>query len=1055
MLPESTLLEVQSLDIVDVIGSYIKLEKKGSNYFGCCPFHNEKTPSLRVRQNKNSFRCYGCQESGDGIAFVMKHENKSFPEAVTLMARAHNIPVPEEQSTPEQQEKFRHMESLRASLTLAAKFYVSNLYLPENALALEYVKSRWDDDTITEFQIGFAPDGWHNLMNHAKETGINEKYLLELGLLNTSKERTFDYFRNRIIFPITDEMNRVIGFTGRDFSGHKDAPKYFNSPDSAIYKKGKTLYGLSRAKLTAKSTGNLYLVEGNADTLKMHEIGVTNTVCTGGTALTDDQIRLIKKHASSVTIIGDTDTAGKKAVDRSAEMLLKAGVFVNLVTLPDPVEGEKKQDPDSFFTSRKIFDEYETSHKVDYILNHVKQTAGKKKLDAFSKSKLVEFTCSLIASLPENTHEDYMEDLTQYIKPKKTWLDALKALKKEPEKTVKKREDIPFDFLPEGVDPAHWIKYGFYEKDNSYTFNTQKGRYKLSNFKLEPMFHISSYINAKRLYKITNEFGYTQVIEIPQRDLISLAGFKLRIESLGNFLFTGADTELGKLKAWLYDQTLTCNEITQLGWQKEHGFFAWSNGIYNGSFTTVDENGIVKFHDSYFYSPSSSAIYKNETTLFMTERKFRFDPGTVTLNRYAEQLVKVYGEQAMFCICFYMASLFRDFISSKFGFFPILNLFGQKGTGKTELAISLINFFGKLGKGPNLTNTTKAALADHVSMFSNSLCHIDEYKNNVEVEKIEFLKGLWDGTGRSKMNMDKDKKKETSAVDCAIVLSGQEMPNADNALFSRLIFLAFSQVEFTEEAKANFEVLKDMEKSGLTHITHEILSQRKYFVENFMQEYSNVCDILNGILGGETIEDRIFRNWVVILASYKVLSGRLTLPFDSAKFYSVAVSYIKRQNTDTKKGNEVNTFWKIVEFLAMDGLIKEEVDFKISSEFKLSTDLVKAEYSPPKTLLFINHSRMFQLYRVHGNKTREPIIPLKTLEYYLQNSKEYLGCKRSVAFKVEENGKIDNSVGSGIDNEGKVKRLITNAYVFDYDSLDINIGITYDTAVSSDASILP
>jgi DNA primase catalytic core len=1041
MLPQSTLEDVQSLDIVDVIGKYVKLQKKGSSFLGSCPFHNEKSASFNVHQSKHFFKCFGCGEKGDAISFVMKHEKLSFVDSVLLIARDHNIPVPEEKFTAEQQEHNRHLENLRLTNKLVNEYFVANLYLPENSKALEYVRSRWDDEIIADFQLGFAPDGWHTLQNYARANGFNESLLLEAGLLSFSKDRTFDYFRNRIIFPITDETNRIIGFTGRDFSGKPESPKYFNSPETILYKKGKSLYGIGKAKYQAKETGSFYLVEGNADVIKMHHLGLVNTVATGGTALTDDQIRLIKKYATSVTIIGDTDKAGKIAVERSGELLIKAGVFVHLLTLP--TEENRKHDPDSFFISREQFDEFEAANKTDFIISYVTRNKALKD-DAHMFSKIVDHTCTLISSLPESTHEVYIDQVSKLMKPRKIWQDGMKALKKETE-PEKQRSS----FIPEHVNLEEYNKYGFYADKNCYHFNTNKGIVKGSNFIMEPLFHIASVLNAKRLYRITNEYNFSQVIEVPQKDLISLAAFKLRVESLGNFLFSASDNELGKLKAYLYDKTKTCYEIAQLGWQKQQGFFAWSNGIFNGKYTPVDSNGIVKFHEENYYLPAHSSIYQNESSLFINERRFRYSEGTVTLHKYASQLIAVFGDPALFGICFYMATLFRDHIVSHFGFFPILNLFGPKGAGKTELAISLMQFFGNQAKGPNLTNTTKAALADHVAMFSNACCHIDEYKNNVEYEKIEFLKGLWDGTGRTRMNMDKDRKKETTNVDCGTILSGQEMTTADIALYTRLIFLGFTKVEYTDAEKTAFNELKAIEKTGLTHITHEILSHRAHFIKHFIEDYTVVSDIMSGILGNTIIEDRIFRNWLIILAAYKTLSGKINLPIDSDAFYKKAAGLIIRQNSETKKGNEVSIFWKIVEYLAIDQLINEEVDFKIIATPRFKTDKADFEWNTPKTVLLLNHSRVFQLYRVHGNKTKDNVLPLKTLEYYLQNSKEYLGCKKSVAFKVEENGRIDDSVQTGFGKEGTVKRRITTAFAFDYDLLDINISTSFET-VSAD-----
>jgi len=612
------------------------------------------------------------------------------------------------------------------------------------------------------------------------------------------------------------------------------------------------------------------------------------------------------------------------------------------------------------------------------------------------------------------------------------------------EATAKHKKGKGIPAIPAGVSLADYEKYGFYEHDCCYFFRTSQGPRRGSNFIMEPLFHIVSMNNSKRLYKITNEHGFIQVIELLQKDLISISCFKLRVESLGNFLFEGNDADLCKLKRYLYDNTESCNEIVQLGWQKD-GFWAWSNGISSMLFMNADCNGIVRHSDKNYYLPSSSAIYNGEENLFVSERRFKFMPGKISLNEYSVRLISVFGNNAIFGLCFYFSCLFHDHITKLFGFFPILNLFGPKGTGKTELAISLLQFFGHQSKGPNITNTTNAALADHVALFSNACCHIDEYKNNMEYEKIEFLKGLWDGTGRTRMNMDKDKKKETTHVDCGIIVSGQEMPTADIALYSRLIFLSFSKVEFSDHEKSSFNELKEIEKQGLSHLTHELLQLRSLFIRDFMDNYSQASEDLSIALKNNIIEDRIFRNWLVLLAAYRTLKNAIVIPWHYPKLLEIAAQYIIRQNSETKKSNEFSIFWDIVEFLTQDGQIREGVDFRVDFVSKLKTDKLTTEtlWNPAKHVLFLNHSRVFQLYRVHGQKSKDTILPLKTLEYYLTNSKEYLGRKASVSFKVEENHRVveDQESMNGRDGKTikKVTRHITTAMAFDYDMLNISI----------------
>lgn len=1048
MLPASTLDAVQSLDIITVVSPYVTLKQKGSNYQACCPLHGEKTPSFSVSTSKQIFKCFGCQAGGDAIKFVMLHEKIEFKDAVLKIAKDHNIEIPDVQHSDSDLETYRKQEGIKIANEMACKLFESNLQLPENNKALEYVRSRWTDESIAQFRIGFAADGWENLKTWAKTQGIREEILIESGLLMESKGKVFDYFRNRIIFPIIDGRGRISAFTGRDFSNEPEARKYFNTRETAVYTKGEALYGLNFAKRTARERGYMHLVEGNPDVIRMHQIGKLNTVGTCGTALTPAQIESIKQICNSVTILGDSDKAGKKAVERSGELLLKAGLFVNIVEMPvkcritnylvdKKIKDEKdieevKTDPDSFFVDEKQFDLFVKARLKDFIIWKVTANLGKAQ-NPDLKSKLIDSVAELIGKLPESSHEVYMEQLSKLVKPKKAWQDALKSCKAEnaPVKDDGWR-------IPETVSLSDFDKYRFYSDDNCYYFQTSKGVKRGTNFVMEPLFHISSVLNAKRLYKITNEFGFVQVIELLQKDLISLSAFRLRVESIGNFIFEASEAELNILKRYLYEKTESCFEITQLGWQKQ-GFWAWSNGIYNGVFVASDNNGIVKYKDENFYLPASSTVYQGEDSLFVSERKFKFKQGSVSLHDYTVKLIQVFGENAMFAICFYIATLFRDHIFKLFGFFPILNLFGPKGAGKTELAISMLQFFGNQSKGLNMTNTSRPALADHVAMFSNAFCHIDEYKNNIEYEKIEYLKGLWDGTGRTKKNMEQNKRNETSNVDCGIIVSGQEMPTADIALFSRLIFTSFTKVEYTDQEKLNFNELKEVEKTGLTHITHELLTYRAEFITNFSDNYQASSKLLGEMLDKTVIEDRIFRNWTVILSAYRTLANRINLPFTEGTLFTHAYNLIIRQNQETKKSNELSIFWGIVEFLANDGLIKDEVDYKIDCVDKLKTDTMDTKWQEPKNLLYINHSRLFQLYRVHGNKTRENILPLKTLEYYLQHCKEYMGRKLSVSFRVEENGRIIEDAPPSFSGTAIIRRKVTTAMVFEYDKLGINL----------------
>jgi DNA primase len=1029
-----------SLDIVEVIGKYTTLKKAGVNFKGLCKFHNEKSPSFTVSPGKNIWKCYGCGKGGNIIDFIIEEKGLTFIEAMKDLAKEYQIPFPQKNYSEEDRAADLHRESLYDINKIAARHYHENLYKSENKEALEYVLSRWTEETIKLFQIGYAEPSWDELLKFCNQAGWKDDIILKAGLIKEKKKGGyFDFFRDRIIFPIQDKYGRPLAFTGRILpeknpprasathtkGNSAPEPKYLNTPETSIYIKGNVLFGLNLALKCIREKQFAYLVEGNPDVIRLQELNINNVVAPMGTGLTINQVKLLKPIIKSIHIIGDSDSAGQKAMIKAAEMFINEGITARVVLFP---ESDLKSDPDSFFSSEKQFNSYVSENNSDYLIQRALYLSKKDNNPDF-KAKSIDELCNLVCKFNDQSLiVQYIDQLSQIIKPKKAWTDKIRSFQKE-NVTIEKAERIPTN-----VNVNDFERYGFYEDNDGYHFRTKSGIVRGCNFVMKPLFHIQSVQNAKRLYEIKNEYGHTEVIELLQKDLVALQSFKIRVESLGNFLWEASETELNKLKRYLYEKTETCIEITQLGWQKT-GFYAWANGIYNSKFIKADSYGIVKHLDKNYYLPALSNIYQGEEGLFMSERKFiHRDNNSITLKDYGQRLIDVFGDNAMIALCFYFATLFRDYIVKINTFFPILNLFGPKGAGKTELAVSMMHFFGKGGKGPNMNNTTKAALADHIAQVSNALVHIDEYKNSVDYEKIEFLKGLWDGTGRTRMNMDKDKKKETTAVDCGVILSGQEMPTADIALFSRLIYLSFYKTEYSDKEKKSFNDLKEIEKKGLTHITHEILSHRSYFIEHYNTHYEKVSEEITKELGKDIIEDRLFRNWVMVLSAFSVLEDKLDLPFTRANLIENAVRQLRIQQRETRNSNEISTFWSLVLYMYSDGLIQENVDFKISFLESIKTDLVDIKFDEPKNVIFIQHSRIIPLYKKHGKQHGEKILPSDSIYYYLRNDKRFLG-KKDVAFKA-----VDPKTGIELTNpEGGKMRKITKAFAFIYDDLGITL----------------
>ena len=335
--------------IEDVVGQYVSLKRSGSNLFGLCPFHGEKTASFSVAPDKGIYYCFGCHKGGSVINFQMEIEGLSYPDAVRALAKRAGMEVPEDE---QYQSRYRQQERLWALHKEAARFFHSQLYAPTGAEALNYALGRGMNKYIlTTFGVGFAPDTWDSLCNAMRAKGYTDEELKESGLVSVSQKngRIFDRFRGRLMFPIIDVRGNVIGFGGRIIKNDKDAAKYLNSPETLIFNKRKNLFGLNLAKKTKQPY--MILVEGNIDVVALHQYGFDNAVASLGTSLTEEQAVLLSRYTEQIVLIYDGDSAGQRATQRAIPILEKAGITVKVMQLrdaKDPDEYLKKFGADRF-----------------------------------------------------------------------------------------------------------------------------------------------------------------------------------------------------------------------------------------------------------------------------------------------------------------------------------------------------------------------------------------------------------------------------------------------------------------------------------------------------------------------------------------------------------------------------------------------------------------------------------------------------------------------------------------------------------------------------------
>ena len=354
--------------IEDVVGQYVSLKRSGSNLFGLCPFHGEKTASFSVSPDKGIYYCFGCHKGGGAVNFMMEIEGLSYPDAVRALAKKAGMEVPEDE---QYQSRYRQQERLWALHREAARFFHSQLYAPVGRAALEYALGRGMSRSIlTTFGVGYAPDSWDSLVRAMKAKGYTEEELRESGLVTVSQKNgnLFDRFRDRLMFPIIDVRGNVIGFGGRIIKNDKDAAKYLNSPETIIFNKRKNLFGLNLAKKSKQ--GYLILVEGNIDVVALHQYGFDNAIASLGTSLTEDQAALMTRYTDQVVLIYDGDKAGQNATQRAIPILEKAGLQVKVLQIrdaKDPDEYLKKFGADRF---RLLLEG--SSNRVEYQLNAIR-----------------------------------------------------------------------------------------------------------------------------------------------------------------------------------------------------------------------------------------------------------------------------------------------------------------------------------------------------------------------------------------------------------------------------------------------------------------------------------------------------------------------------------------------------------------------------------------------------------------------------------------------------------------------------------------------------------
>lgn len=611
-----------------------------------------------------------------------------------------------------------------------------------------------------------------------------------------------------------------------------------------------------------------------------------------------------------------------------------------------------------------------------------------------------------------------------------------------------KEDDLAYLYkLPKGVewDKVKWdiFKYNHFEHEGKIwivrkrkSASETEGAYfceDITNFTIKSLGLIDSKTEPRRLVEIHNIHKFTKVLQVPTKAFASPTEFTVFIESEGNYQYDGIGTDLKKIRSRLYDTMPAFEEVESLGWHPA-GYFLFANGAYNGKFQPIDKYGFVKLEGKSFYIEPLSCITREGSEDWEDEKKFTFKKrDDVTLKQWADLFVRVHKDNGRIALAWYITSLFRDFVYQRFKFFPHLFLFGPPGTGKSQVGWSIraMGFCG-LVKPFNLNTGTAVAFHREFQHFKNFPAWCDEYDNTIAYERIQALKAAYDGVGHKKSVKDSDKRTKSTQVNRSILISGQQLPIADNALFKRCILLQFHQTEFSDQEKKLFADLQDMEGPGLSFITAGFMHFRKTIEELYVKEFDTVLDdMVNGAKEmGFDVEDRILRNACIILTTIKLIQPKLQdkFPYNYKELRDLLLRNVKEQMSLISNANETNTFWEMVEFLVREQRIKEGEDFVFDERKMLKViinkEQISRELEKTTSIVYVRFSKIIPLYKEafkRQNASTASPMDRSSLMHYLQHSKPFIGLVAQVTFKD----------------------CRTSAYAFDYgilQAMGVNLG---------------
>lgn len=1051
MISETTIQAVRELPIETVIGHYVKLKRAGANMQGLCPFHNESTPSFSVSLAKQFYYCFGCGAGGDGIKFVMEQEKLTFTEAVEHLAYQHNVIIEYEAGKAPDPAVKEKNNNLRKTLNIAAAEYHKLLTgnddetkaITGNIYRYLVETRRLTNKSITQWKLGFADD------KNRLSKSLERTTAIEAGIVKESEQYLvpYDFFKNRIIIPITDKNGDVISFGGRKLPTDidKQHPKFLNTANTIVYDKSKTLFGLSQAVRSIREQKCAILVEGYFDVIKLHQWGWTNTVATCGTALTDEHAKLLRRYTETIIIMRDGDIAGRKATLRDVEILCEHFSDIRICWLHDGV------DPDSYFD---CWDEANFlspfTSLEDAFLWKCRELLEDAAGDTVFTSAAITESATLLAKLPNQLQRDmYVQQLCKEFKLKeKQFKTALTDKLQQQSGSL-----FPDDEIPKWVNLSGFYNDGFVMNNNKdkdrvgiYFKTESRAIVRLTNYIIKPLYFIMDQKNPRRLIEMYNG-SKSYIIELPKEAMTKPAIFEDYISSRPGFW---SEEGFGKnhfkrLSIWINANTQTVFELKKLGWQPE-GFFALTDKIVvpskihqNGTLQGVisyNEYGFAPVGETNYLSPAVSKMnndFRQDENMYENDLYLKYAESPITFAEWAKLFCEVYGtgsdadgkpeldQHGAFGIAFIFLSAFMDIVT-RTAKKPKPYFYGPKGSGKSTIGESMMWFFfsgkdakGKLIQGFNLSpgQSSPYSFFNSGERFRNVFRLYNEFDpQNIEPWKRSAFKSDYDGEGRDMGSGEsfKNRKTEISRMTCVAGIAGQYLDTADDAaMLSRCVPFKFSLEKnnaLTQEQKALWKKLNDYENEGICSLACALYEHRdtvqKQFAEVFWSQNNKLtADMRKRHYVPET---RVVNNYSVCLALILIMQECVPLPFTYEDFYLQCLHRAIEQTKLLKDNNILSSFWSMMEVIFAEGHFEEGLHFKIKevTEVRLreGNEDVYKKLSKPTKVLYLRINMIHDKISIrHKVKTGKEFPSEDSISTYLKDQGYYIGSTRVEYFR--------------------------------------------------------